>query len=153
MQRNCTYSRAYPCKCLTFGCLATTAFDQTRYNIYIYIYVYMRAISDISEPSLEISPVSFITVRNRHHHRHQPSLCSSGHSSWFRTRGAQVRFPTLPDFLGINGSGTGSTQPCKDNWGSIERKYSGSGLKNRDWMPWRSAVLTMRHPSTRESWP
>jgi hypothetical protein len=30
MQRNSTYSRAYPCKCLTFGCLATTGVSNFR---------------------------------------------------------------------------------------------------------------------------
>jgi hypothetical protein len=35
MQRDNTEWWAYPWKCLTFGCLATTAFDQTRHNIYM----------------------------------------------------------------------------------------------------------------------
>jgi hypothetical protein len=30
-------SPAYPWKCLTCGCLATTAFDQTRHNFKVYV--------------------------------------------------------------------------------------------------------------------
>jgi hypothetical protein len=43
---------------------------------------------------------------------------SSGQSSWLQIQRSRVRFPTLPDFLRSIGSGTGSTQLCKDNWGA-----------------------------------
>jgi hypothetical protein len=43
-----------------------------------------------------------------------PPLWSSGQSSWLLTQRSRVRFPALPDFLSINGSGMGSTQPL---WG------------------------------------
>jgi hypothetical protein len=40
---------------------------------------------------------------------------SSGQSSWLQIRRSPVRFPVLPDFLRSSVSGTGSTQPRKDN--------------------------------------
>jgi hypothetical protein len=43
-----------------------------------------------------------------------PPLWSSGHSTWLQIQRSRVRFPTLPDFLSSNGSGTGSTQPRED---------------------------------------
>jgi hypothetical protein len=42
-------------------------------------------------------------------------LWSGGQSSWPQIQRSQVRFPTLLDFLGSSGSGTGSTQPREDN--------------------------------------
>jgi hypothetical protein len=42
-------------------------------------------------------------------------LWSSGQSSWLHIHRSRVRFPALPDFLRISGSGTGSTQPREDN--------------------------------------
>jgi hypothetical protein len=44
-----------------------------------------------------------------------PPLLSSGQSSW-------VRFPAQPDFLRSSESGTGSTQPREDNWGTTWMK-------------------------------
>jgi hypothetical protein len=40
------------------------------------------------------------------------SLWSSGQSSWLQIQRSRVRF------LWSSGSGTGSTQPCEDNWGA-----------------------------------
>jgi hypothetical protein len=51
-----------------------------------------------------------------------PPLWSSGQSSWPQIQRSRVRFPALPDFLRNSGSGTGSTQPREDNWGTISRK-------------------------------
>jgi hypothetical protein len=45
----------------------------------------------------------------------RPPLWSSGQSSWLQIQRSRVRYPALPDFLGSSGSGTGSTQPRKDN--------------------------------------
>jgi hypothetical protein len=45
----------------------------------------------------------------------QPLLWSGGQSS-------VVRFPALPDFFIISGSGTGSTQPREYNWGATWKK-------------------------------
>jgi hypothetical protein len=47
-----------------------------------------------------------------------PPLWSNGQSSWLQIQRSRVRFPALPDFLRSIGSGTGSTQPHKDNWGA-----------------------------------
>jgi hypothetical protein len=47
----------------------------------------------------------------------RPPLWSSGQRSWLQILRSQVRFPALQDFLRSSGSGTGSTQPRKDNWG------------------------------------
>jgi hypothetical protein len=44
-----------------------------------------------------------------------PSLLSDGQSSWQQNQRSRVRFPGLPDFLRISGSGTGSTQPREYN--------------------------------------
>jgi hypothetical protein len=44
-----------------------------------------------------------------------PPLWSSGQRS-------RVRFPALPNFLRSSGSGTGSTQPREDNWGTTWMK-------------------------------
>jgi len=41
----------------------------------------------------------------------RPPLWSSGQSFWLQIQRSRVRSPALPDFLSINGSGTGSTQP------------------------------------------
>ena len=59
-------------------------------------------------------------------------LWSSGQSFWLQIQKSRVRFPALPDFLSISGSGTGSTQPREVNWGATWIKSSGSGLENRD---------------------
>jgi hypothetical protein len=48
----------------------------------------------------------------------RPPLWSGGQSSWLQIQKSLVRFPALPDFLKSSGSGTGSTQPCEDNWGA-----------------------------------
>jgi hypothetical protein len=46
-----------------------------------------------------------------------PPLWSSDQSSRLQIQRSRVRFPALPDFPGSSGSGTGSIQPRKDNWG------------------------------------
>jgi hypothetical protein len=46
---------------------------------------------------------------------HGPPLWSSGQSSWLQIQRSRVRLPALPDFLRSSGSGTGPTQPRKDN--------------------------------------
>jgi hypothetical protein len=56
-------------------------------------------------------------------------LWSSAQSSWLQTQRSWVRFPTLPNFLRSNGSGTGSTQPHEHKWGATWKKISGSGLE------------------------
>jgi hypothetical protein len=48
-----------------------------------------------------------------------PPLWSSGQSFWLQIQRTRVRFPALPDFLRSSGSGAGSTQPRKNNWGAI----------------------------------
>jgi hypothetical protein len=64
--------------------------------------------------------------------RYWPPLWYSGESSWLQTQRSRVQFPTLPDFLRSDGSGTGSTQPCEHKWGATRKKSSGSGLENWD---------------------
>jgi hypothetical protein len=49
--------------------------------------------------------------------RHWPPLWSSGQCFWLQIQRSRVQFLALPDFLRSRGSGTGSTQPCEDNWG------------------------------------
>jgi hypothetical protein len=49
-------------------------------------------------------------------------LWSNGLSSWLQIQRFRVRFPALPDFQRIIGSGTRSTQSREDNWGAILRK-------------------------------
>jgi hypothetical protein len=49
-------------------------------------------------------------------------LWSSGQSFWLQIQRSRIRFPALPDFLRSEGSGTGSTQPPEDNWGSTWMK-------------------------------
>jgi hypothetical protein len=56
-----------------------------------------------------------------------PPLLSSGQSSWLQIQRFRVRFPSLPDFLSSNGSGTGSTQPREDNWEVSWMEINGSG--------------------------
>jgi hypothetical protein len=51
-----------------------------------------------------------------------PPLWSSGHSSWLQIQRFRVRLPALQDFLRINGSGTGSTQPHEYNWEDTWKK-------------------------------
>ena len=58
-----------------------------------------------------------------------PPLWSGGQSFWLQIQRSRVRFPVLPDFLSISGSGTGSTQPRDVNWGATWIKSSGSGLE------------------------
>jgi hypothetical protein len=50
------------------------------------------------------------------------NMWSGGQSSWLQTQKSRVRFPALPDFLSGSGSGTGSTQPPEDKWGSAWKK-------------------------------
>jgi hypothetical protein len=45
----------------------------------------------------------------------------------------RVRFPALPDFLGISGSGTGPSQSQEYNWRATWKKNSGSGLETREY--------------------
>jgi hypothetical protein len=40
---------------------------------------------------------------------------ATGQSSWLQIQTSWVRFPSLPDFLRISGSGTGFTQPREYN--------------------------------------
>jgi hypothetical protein len=49
-------------------------------------------------------------------------LWSSDQSLWLQIQRSRVRFLALPDFLRSRGSGTGSTQPCEDNWGATWMK-------------------------------
>jgi hypothetical protein len=44
------------------------------------------------------------------------SWWSSGQSFWLQIQRSRVHFPALPDFLRSRGYGTGSTQPCEENW-------------------------------------
>jgi hypothetical protein len=62
----------------------------------------------------------------------RPPLWSSDQSSWIQIQRSRVRFPALQDFLRNSGSGTGSTQPRDDHWGTAWKKSSGSGLENRN---------------------
>jgi hypothetical protein len=45
-------------------------------------------------------------------------LWSSGERFWQQIQSSRVRFLALPDFLRSSRSGSGSTQPCEDNWGA-----------------------------------
>jgi hypothetical protein len=67
----------------------------------------------VSMHSLLILTVSLLVI---------PPLWSSGQSVWLQIQRSRVRFPAVPDFLRSSGSGTGSTQPCEDNWGATWRK-------------------------------
>jgi hypothetical protein len=60
-----------------------------------------------------------------------PPLWSSGQSSWLQIQGSRVRFPGTTKKN--SGSGTGSTQPRKYNWGATWYKSSGSCLENREY--------------------
>jgi hypothetical protein len=90
-------------------------------------------------------------TQNKHIHRHpclewdlnprsqhsskrrlRSPLWSSGQSFWLQIQRSRVWFPALPDFPRSRGSGTGSTQPRKDNWGPTWKKNTGSGVENRD---------------------
>jgi hypothetical protein len=54
--------------------------------------------------------------------------------SWIQIQRSRIRFPALPDFLRSSGSGTGSTQPCEDNWGAT--------WKEKLWLRSRKLRLT-----------
>jgi hypothetical protein len=54
----------------------------------------------------------------------QPPLWSSGQSSWLQIQRSRDRFPALSEFLRSSGSGTGSTQPRKYNWGATWMQLS-----------------------------
>ena len=60
----------------------------------------------------------------------RPPLWSSDQSFWLQIQRSRVRSPALPDFLSSSGSGTGSTQPRKVNWGATWMKKS-SGSRSR----------------------
>jgi hypothetical protein len=46
----------------------------------------------------------------------------------------RVRFPALPDFLGVGGSGARSSRPRECGWGRLlGRRGGGSGLEEREW--------------------
>jgi hypothetical protein len=62
----------------------------------------------------------------------------------------RVRFPALPNFLKISGSGTGPLNLVSTTEELLERKSSGSCLEIRDYGRRGSAALTMRHPSIRK---
>jgi hypothetical protein len=51
---------------------------------------------------------------------YRPPLWSSGQSSWIEMQGSRVRFPGTTKKS--SGSGTGSTQPCEYNWGTVIKK-------------------------------
>jgi hypothetical protein len=57
----------------------------------------------------------------------------------------QVRFPALPDFLRSSWSETWSTSLVNTREELHERKSSGSGLENRNYVRRGSAALTTRH--------
>jgi hypothetical protein len=50
----------------------------------------------------------------------------------YRSRGPGSISGTTRFFVRSSGSGTGSTQPCEDNWGATWKDSSGSGLENRN---------------------
>jgi hypothetical protein len=56
----------------------------------------------------------------------------------------RVRFPALRDFMRSSGSIIGSKSTTEE---LLERKNSGSSLKNRNYGCRGSAALTTRHPS------
>jgi hypothetical protein len=73
------------------------------------------------------------------------------YSSWLQSQSSRVRFPALPEFLGSNGSGTGSTlvSTFEDLLG---RNSSASGVEIRYYGLRGSATLTMRHHFINQSW-
>jgi hypothetical protein len=52
----------------------------------------------------------------------RPPLWSSAQSFWLQIQRSLIRFPALPDFLRSMWSGTGSTQPRENNWGTTWMK-------------------------------
>jgi hypothetical protein len=91
-------------------------------RIYTYIYIYLfhtytfLLYKYFMRIYLQSPKIKYIVVRN------WPPLWSSCQSFWLQIQRSRVRFPTLPDFLTSRGSGTGSTQPREDNWGTTWMK-------------------------------
>jgi hypothetical protein len=58
--------------------------------------------------------------------RHLPPLWSTGQSSRLQIQRSRVRFPALPDFLRISGSGTGPLSLMRIIEELLERKVAAS---------------------------
>jgi hypothetical protein len=65
-----------------------------------------------------INLLSFVQNMESRQKPHRLPPWSSGLSSWLQIQRSRFRFLALPDFLRSSGSGTGSTQPRKDNRGA-----------------------------------
>jgi predicted ferric reductase len=96
-------------RCKLFGCTCLHAITSN-----MTVILKSRLSNFVAVVQVHISHICFWITS----HQLRPPLWSSGQSSWLQIQRSQVRFPALPDFLRSSGYGTGSTQPCEDNWGA-----------------------------------
>jgi hypothetical protein len=69
-----------------------------------------------------IQLLMLVTIQMICHYWLWQPLRSSSQRSWLESQRSRLRFPSLPDFLRISGSGTVSTQPREDKSGAIWKK-------------------------------